>query len=202
MTSCVAPKKYHTCVITCRVWCKNLHVPLLTSISENECEYILPWVEYYLGPSDGSMHCTQQVFYVCGNMQSLLQKPTCATFHEYEWEWVWVRTVLSWILSGPLRWHHTLHPKSVPHVWYHAGFGAKTYLCHFSQVWVRMSVSTHSSELSTIWAHQVAACTPLKKCHTCVITCRVQCKKLPVPLLTSMSENEYACMLPWVVNYY
>ena len=117
MTSCVALKKCFMSVITCRVWCKNLHVPLLTSVSENEREYILPWVEYYLGPSDGSMHSTQKVSHMCYNMQSLVQKPTCATSHKYGWEWVWVHTPLSWVLYGPIRWQYVLHSKSVTHVW-------------------------------------------------------------------------------------
>ena len=117
MTSCVALRKCHTCVITCRVWCKNLPVPVLTSVSENECEYILSWVEYYLGPPDDIMCCTQKVFYECDNMQGLVQKTTCATPHKCEWEWAWVHTALSWVLSGPLRWQYVLHSESVTHVW-------------------------------------------------------------------------------------
>ena len=177
-------------------------VPLSTPMSESKCESMLPWVEYHPGPPNDIMCHTQKVSHMCDNVQSLVQKPTCASSHKCEWEWAWVHTVLSWVLSGPLRWQHALHSKSVTHVWKHAEFGAKSYLCHFSRVWVRMSVSTHSPELSTMWAHQMAVCVALKKCHTCVITCRVYCKKLPVPLLTSMSENECACMLPRVVNYY
>ena len=117
MTSCVAPRKCPTCVITCRVWCKNLPVPVLTGMSENECEYILSWVEYYLGPSGGSMCCTQKVSHMCDNMQSSVQKPTCATSHKFEWEWVCVHAPQSDKLLLDISWQYALHPNNFSSVW-------------------------------------------------------------------------------------
>ena len=117
MTSCVAPKKCHTCVITCRVWCKNLPVPVLMSMSENEHEYILSWVEFYLGPSDGSMHPTQKVSHMCDNMQSSVQKATCATSHKYEWEWVCVHAPLNGKLLLDINWQYALHLINFSSVW-------------------------------------------------------------------------------------
>ena len=117
MAVCVALKKCHTCVITCRVYCKNLPVPVLTSMRENECEYILPWVEYYLGPSGGSMHSTQKVSHMCYNMQASVQKPTCATSHKFEWEWVCMHTPLSGKLLLGISLQYVLHSNNFSSVW-------------------------------------------------------------------------------------
>ena len=117
----------------------------------------------------GSATCMMMNSHFCGvavpagtDGSKKLQNSTCATQHKNEWEQVWEHAPLSWVPSWPTRWHHVLHSENVTHVWKHAGFGAKTYMCHFSQVWVRMSVSTHSPELSTIWTHQMAVCVALK----------------------------------------